>query len=533
MRRPSTSFRSIYSALERSDREYERRIRQLKKDEERRTKEYNKQLIQERKEDSINYARQLTDEANSERANLLSILKNITTSQNEIALDNYIINDEFSAPPPEKPLYVESPKPPSLKNLNINLGYISKFINWWFKRVHQKQFSMWQKLNSSICEQNDDIKREYNQRLEDWRISKGDFEEIKLNNNNNIKAKSISLYKKEKEGIEFYFNLVLESINYGSDYFNCDWDINYIDNTMMLVIDYSLPLLENIPNLKQAKYVATRSEIIETFLTVKELANIYDEVLYQLCLRVIYEVYHADNIDCLKSVVFNGWITQINKANGIEGTSCILSLQSSKDEFMALNLSDVDARLCFRSLKGISGTKLFDCIPVAPIIKTNTSDRRFVESYNVADKIEGYNLAAMNWEDFEHLIRELFEKEFAPRGGQIKVTRSSRDGGVDVVVFDPDPIRGGKFVIQAKRYTNVVGVSAVRDLYGTVMNEGASRGILVTTSHYGADSYEFAKDKPLTLLNGDNLLHLLKTHGYTARIDLKEAKKIIQKVSTK
>jgi restriction system protein len=33
-------------------------------------------------------------------------------------------------------------------------------------------------------------------------------------------------------------------------------------------------------------------------------------------------------------------------------------------------------------------------------------------------------------------------------------------------------------------------------------------------------------DKPLTLLNGNNLLNLLQKHGYQAKIDLKEAKKI-------
>ena len=52
---------------------------------------------------------------------------------------------------------------------------------------------------------------------------------------------------------------------------------------------------------------------------------------------------------------------------------------------------------------------------------------------------------------------------------------------MDAIAFDPDPIRGGKYVIQAKRYTRTVDVSAVRDLYGTVMHEGADRGILVTT----------------------------------------------------
>ena len=72
-----------------------------------------------------------------------------------------------------------------------------------------------------------------------------------------------------------------------------------------------------------------------------------------------------------------------------------------------------------------------------------------------------------------------------------------------------------------------MGVSAVRDLYGTVMKEGANKGILVTTSNYGSDAYRFAKDLPITLMNGANLLYLLERHGYKARIDLKEAKMIL------
>ena len=64
-------------------------------------------------------------------------------------------------------------------------------------------------------------------------------------------------------------------------------------------------------------------------------------------------------------------------------------------------------------------------------------------------------------------------------------------------------------------------------IYGTVVNEGATKGILVSTADYGPDAYEFAKGKPLTLLNGSTLLHLLEKHGHYAKIDLREAKKII------
>jgi restriction system protein len=126
----------------------------------------------------------------------------------------------------------------------------------------------------------------------------------------------------------------------------------------------------------------------------------------------------------------------------------------------------------------------------------------------------------MDWEDFEHLVRELFERIFQKDGCEVKVSQASRDRGVDAIAFDPDPIRGGKFVIQAKRYNMVVPVSAVRDLYGTMIDEGATKGILVTTSHFGHDSYGFAKDKPITLIDGQNLVHMFQEHGHAVHIAL-------------
>lgn len=50
------------------------------------------------------------------------------------------------------------------------------------------------------------------------------------------------------------------------------------------------------------------------------------------------------------------------------------------------------------------------------------------------------------------------------------------------------------------------------------MNERASRGILVTTGYFGKDSYEFAHDKPISLIDGSNLVYLLQEQGYRVRI---------------
>ena len=75
-------------------------------------------------------------------------------------------------------------------------------------------------------------------------------------------------------------------------------------------------------------------------------------------------------------------------------------------------------------------------------------------------------------------------------------------------------------MVTGSGWIHTVGVSAVRDLFGTMHNEGASKGILVTTSWYGKASFEFAAGKPIELFDGTNLLYLLETHaGIRARIE--------------
>ncbi|TXS21857.1 restriction endonuclease, partial [Streptomyces sp. gb1(2016)] len=115
---------------------------------------------------------------------------------------------------------------------------------------------------------------------------------------------------------------------------------------------------------------------------------------------------------------------------------------------------------------------------------------------------------------FEGLVAELFRA----RGMRAVTTQRSNDGGVDVEALDPDPISGGKIIVQVKRYRNTVPPSAVRDLYGTVQGAGANKGVLVTTSGFGPGSYTFANGKPLTLVSGAELVDLLGRCGLRGRL---------------
>jgi len=344
---------------------------------------------------------------------------------------------------------------------------------------------------------------------------------------NNLKLPSENIIKNDKTTVEEYNFQILRNSIY-PDFHSKIFELEYNDLNQTLVIDYQLPNIENLPKTKGFEYVSSKNIFNEIQLKPQELNSLYDSILYQIALRTNYELYKNDSVNVIANIVFNGWVQFVDKADGLQKISCILSIMTNKEEFLTINLANVEPKACFKKFKGIGSNELHGIAAIAPIINLNKKDKRFVIPYEVMKTVqEGYNLAIMDWQDFENLIREIFEKEFSQNGGEVKVTQASRDGGVDAIAFDPDPIRGGKIVIQAKRYTNTVGVSAVRDLYGTVLNEGAMKGILVTTADYGSDAYEFAKDKPITLLNGGNLLHLLEKHGHKARIDLKEAKQIL------
>ncbi len=93
-----------------------------------------------------------------------------------------------------------------------------------------------------------------------------------------------------------------------------------------------------------------------------------------------------------------------------------------------------------------------------PVLEFSMIDPRFVESTDVLSSIDQRpNLMELTPGEFETLITNLFEK----MGLETRLTQASRDGGVDCVAYDPRPIFGGKVVIQAKRYKNTVGVSAI------------------------------------------------------------------------
>lgn len=258
-------------------------------------------------------------------------------------------------------------------------------------------------------------------------------------------------------------------------------------------------------------------------LSTKNQKKLKEDLLYSLCIRASYLVAKSDLNNYIDVIAVNIKQNWFDPATGASREGVIASFQGLKKEFESLQIDKIEPRACFRYFKGISTPSIENIMTIKPIFDLNTNDKRIIKNKNVSDFLDpNANLAQMPWDDFEHLVRQFFEWEYSNKGFDVKITCASRDRGVDAIMFNSDPLTGGKYVLQAKRYNRTVDVAAVRDLYGTVINEGANRGILVTTSSYGPDTYEFAKDKPISLVDGQHLIKMLQKHGKNYHITLEK-----------
>lgn len=284
------------------------------------------------------------------------------------------------------------------------------------------------------------------------------------------------------------------------------------------------------PNLKEISWVrsANESSTASGKFSQRE-ANAALVALYPcLALSLLKAIFQQDLHEEVEAFAVNGWVEYYDAATGQLKSAYCISVMATRSQIAEMDFARLEPMAAFASLKGVYA-KTAEVTPIAPLMKIDTEDRRFVAPKTVVSELTANeNLASIGWEDFEHLCREVLEKWLGESGAEVKVTQASRDHGVDAVIFDPDPIRGGKIIVQAKRYTKVVDVSAVRDLFGVVQHEGAMKGILMTTSHFGADSYSFAQGKPITLISGPELLGLLHKYGYRFRIDLQEAREMLR-----
>ena len=392
------------------------------------------------------------------------------------------------------------------------------------KRKYQKQV---QEAEAAFQAAHDAHARKEAKRLADWRAERDAFDAelaerdaLVARQHAEIDELETQFAAGQPDAMVAYCTAVLDAMPATDASIRTGSRVAYSPESHQLVIELELPTIDAVPENREYRYVKSKDEIKPSPFPAAERKRLYSSLVAQLALVTLRNAFGSDPYGVIETVVLNGHVHTIDRRTGQNIHPCLITVRCARERFEQLNLSQVDPAECLKGLSASISRSPAEMIPVRPVIEFDMVDPRFVADEDVLGSLDARpNLMDLTPKEFELLIPNLFER----MGLETRQTQASRDGGVDCVAFDSRPIFGGKVVIQAKRYKNTVGVSAVRDLFGTMQNEGASKGILVTTSGYGQASHDFANNKPLELIDGGNLIYLLQEHaGIEAKIEVPE-----------
>lgn len=492
-----------------------------------------KKTIQEQNQDRENLLRNSLTVTHRAR---LDILKNKlafedtdTFEKLKKKLDNIPVPIEPSSGyMPPRPFYHE----PEITLSQSVLFQKSKIINR-YQRSYEKKLNTWEKICEKYEKNLEISKIKYIEELKAYEEEKKGIEqEIEekrqlflqeiVSRNEQVELLELNYQGRQKDAVEAYFDLVLMQSDY-PDYFPRNTELEYQKGSYTLIINYQLPGPDLIGREKGVDYEIEPYKENIHFYTEEEFNKIYNDIVYKILLRINHEIYEADTASVLNAIQLNGLVKTLNMANGQDENICIATIRTTRTEFEKVNLYKIDPQLCFRYLNGIADREMKNLNPIP-------NSQPFMRNREMLDPKRGIpepmnrqtGLTNLSMEDFEHTLLEIFEKEFRMKPGEMKLMQDSPEGVFEFYGIDPNPFLGGKILIQAMRATEPIGVSSVKELFGSLIHEAAIKGILVTTSDFTTEAIEFAKNKPLSLLNGNKLLALFENHGYQPQRNLQE-----------
>lgn len=288
----------------------------------------------------------------------------------------------------------------------------------------------------------------------------------------------------EPDAVEWYINQILDASHYPPG-FPSRRQVAYRPETRDVVVEIELPAQDLVSTVREYRYVKSRDEINSVPSPPAEIRRRYAQLVARVALRTLHEIFTATPAEVIEAVVFNGRVASIDRATGKDIRPHLLSVEAERDVFGELELARVDAAACLKHLNALVSPNPFDLEAVTPFIEFDLKRFRFTDGLDeLADLDSRPNLLKLSPTEFEHLVKELF----VAMGAEAWQTVPSKDGGVDAVATQKNLVFGGVCLIQAKRWTGLVGLDAVHALTGVMTDHNATTGVLVTTSWFSRTS---------------------------------------------
>ena len=155
--------------------------------------------------------------------------------------------------------------------------------------------------------------------------------------------------RSEPDAVEEYIGIVLVNSAY-PDGFPGVANYHYDAATRELVVSLQFPRPEQVPSVKQYKYVKAKDEIAETPQTQKEQRERYSNVINNMTLRTLHEMWESDHAGHIGTISLTGFVEHIDPATGKEVQTPLVALATERDRFLDIDLSRVTPSETLRHL---------------------------------------------------------------------------------------------------------------------------------------------------------------------------------------
>lgn len=297
---------------------------------------------------------------------------------------------------------------------------------------------------------------------------------------------------RDSEAVTAWIRVIVASAQIPS-FFGHVIALNYSSQDKRVVVDIEAPARDFIPRYKTTKYTASVDNLDYVERPQSEITAATERLFAMSVVAYLHVLACSMPIQIIVNVIEMA----INPATGATTPLCRATGVGNRAAVSPLDLARIDPVACLRSVLGgdVSSSE-----QVQRRAAVGTAPRRTGRSVN---------LLTMDPFQFEHLVCELVQRMGYANA---QVTPRSGDGGIDVIAHSTDPLAAGKIVISVKRYRNTVPPDSVRALANVVSDNGAIKGILVTTSKFGPASYEVVRGKNLDLVDGPRLREWLASY---------------------
>jgi restriction system protein len=298
--------------------------------------------------------------------NVLSDAFNVDHTVNWSALA-----EQYNVPrpsgPPEEPLSNR----PDIAKFEYRASFLIKMIPSIRRKrtaAAQQRFfdaeAAWKKEKEEFDRRTARQASEYRSATEKWEAEKVAFD---ANEAATIDSKRRLYLSKHAAALEEYWTKVTSKSPLPGGLTD-QLSFTYLEQSSTLFVDANLPVFDTIPKVQEVKYSEDKKTFEENRFPRAWQEDFYEELIHKLALKIIFELFQSDSANALEVIVFNGFVRTVDRAIGHQVKAYIISVPARKQDFLAMNLQQVDPKACVRRLNGRSSAHMAEPEPVEPVL---------------------------------------------------------------------------------------------------------------------------------------------------------------------